>query len=359
MNGCTMRAAVYRGSQVIAVEDVPVPSLDDTDFLVKVQACGICGSDLHAYGAGWVPDGHVMGHEYAGVVVAGGAAVRSVSVGQRVAVIPLLSCGQCRYCGRGCENLCERPRGFAGGLADYVRLQNGVITYILPDDVSTEEGAFLEPLSVAVRAVRRGGHPLGEPVVVVGLGTVGQLVVQVLKAYGARCVIGVDLSESRRRTAERVGAAFTLDPSSVDVVEVLRSRLGGGEHRGYRFANVPTVFECSGASRVLDEVVTGVIRVSGTVVIAALCESDVEFDINPLVRKEVSLRGSYAYARNDIAEAFDLLRQRRVDVAALITHRVPLEHVDAAFAIQADKDTSVKVLVVPSPDTVGPGSARR
>lgn len=353
-----MRAAVYRGPQGIAVDDIPRPQLADDDFLVNVKACGICGSDLHAHRAGWVPDGHVMGHEYAGIITQVGAAVNGVAIGDRVAVVPLRSCGRCNCCQEGRENLCEQPRGFAGGLAESVRLQEGVITYPLPDEISMEEGAFLEPLSVAVRAVRRAQHPLDEPAVVVGLGTIGQLVTQILKALGARCVIGLDLSELRRETAERLGATLTLDPSRLDVVEELRARIGGGEHRGYRFANVATVFECSGAGRVLGDVVCGMVQVSGTVVMAALCESDVSFDINPLVRKEVSLIGSYAYAREDIGEAFDLLCKRRVDVAALITHRLPLAEVNEAFAIQADKDLSVKVLVLPCPDTVENGSPR-
>lgn len=343
-----MRVGVYKGKNSIVVDDAPEPELAENDFLLAVGACGVCGSDLHAYAQGWPPVGTVMGHEFAGQVVKIGDAVAQVAVGDRVAVIPMLFCGDCRYCRQSRENLCEHVRGTAGGYAERVRLPEGTITCAMPDSMSMEEAAFLEPLSVAVRAVRLAGHPPEEPAIVVGLGSIGQLVTQVLKAQGVQCVIGIDLSLLRLRTAALLGADITLDPSDGDVVETLRSRIGGGKHRGYVFTNAATVFECSGANRVVGQAVTSLVRVAGTVVMAALSESDVAFDANPLVRKEISLIGSYAYTPEDVTEAFRLLVERQVDVVPLITHRRPLEAVDDAFAVQADKDMSVKVLVVPS-----------
>jgi 2-desacetyl-2-hydroxyethyl bacteriochlorophyllide A dehydrogenase len=342
-----MRAGVYRGQQKIRVEEVPDPAVGDHEFLLQVAACGICGSDLHVYSAGWATDGTILGHEYAGVVAAVGDKVTRHKVGDRLAVIPAVPCGECLACQGGRTNLCEHPAGQAGGYAEYVALSEDVTAFRVPDGVSLEAAAFLEPLSVAVRAVNRAALNPTDAVVVVGLGSIGLSVLQVLRDRGVHTVIAADLSPRRLRLAERLGADMVLNPAEVDVAERVKAALGDSSHRGYSASRARVVFECSGAGPVVQPAITNLVTTGGTVVMVALFEEPVAIDPNPLVRKEVSLVGSYAYTAADWREAFTLLAEDRVDVLATVTHRVPLAQVDEAFRMQLNKGDAVKVLVTP------------
>jgi threonine dehydrogenase-like Zn-dependent dehydrogenase len=189
-----MKAGVYRGKERIEFEDVPDPEVGDHDILLRVSACGICGSDLHVYSAGWATDGMVLGHEYSGVVAAAGAKVTRHSVGDRLAVIPAVACRECLACKSGQTNLCEHPAGHAGGYAELVALSENVTAFRVPETTSMEAAAFLEPLSVAVRAVNRAALDPADAVVVVGLGSIGLSVLQVLRDRGVARLVAVDLS---------------------------------------------------------------------------------------------------------------------------------------------------------------------
>jgi 2-desacetyl-2-hydroxyethyl bacteriochlorophyllide A dehydrogenase len=342
-----VKAGVYKGKRQISFEDVPDPTIGDRDFLLKVAACGICGSDLHSYADGWAPPGTVMGHEYSGEVVEVGPLVTRHAVGDRIAVIPLVTCKECENCRAGRINLCEHPKGFGGGYSELVALSDDVISFPVPDGMTLEEAAFLEPLSVAVRAVNRVELELSDPVVVLGLGSIGLSVLQVLKARGMTQVIGVDLSPRRLEMARKLGADVVLNPADGDVVAALKDLLGEAKHRMYSFTRAKAVFECSGARQLVGTAIADIVETAGTVVMVALFEEPISFDANPLVRKEITLIGSYAYTQADYEEAFQLLSDKSVDVTATVTQRAPLSAIDDAFAQQLDKGESVKVLVIP------------
>lgn len=210
-----------------------------------------------------------------------------------------------------------------------------------------EEGAFLEPLSVAVRTARIADADLAGPILVTGLGTIGQCVVRALSAWGARTILATDTSPLRRSVAARVDGVEVLDPGDVDVAAVLTERFGATTSPYRQATGVPTVIECSGAGPLL-QFALDVVRAGGTVCVVALTAAPAPFDVNPLVQKEVRLLGSFAYTFADTQEAFRLLAERRVEVAPLITHRVPLDEVNAAFAAQADTSRSIKVMVAPA-----------
>ncbi len=343
-----MKAAVYRGPRTLSYEDVPDPVVGPHDLLVEIAACGICGSDLHSYAAGWAADGDILGHEYSGEVIAVGAEVTKHAVGDRVAVIPTVPCGACFQCAADRQNLCEHPRrGESGGYAELTALPDEAVSFTIPDEMSLEEAVFLEPLAVAVRAVNRARLSPGDPVVVLGLGSIGLNVLQVLKAHGVTPVIAADISPQRLEMARSLGADVVIDPTTQDLAAELRARLGSSRHRMYEFSRAQVVFECTGAVPVLGQAIEHLVVAGGTVVMVALFERDVSFDAKPLVRKEVSLVGSYAYARADWEEAFELLARRRVDVLRLVSDRVPLAEIDAAFARQLAENRSVKILVEP------------
>ncbi len=343
-----MRAGVYRDKSWINVEEVAEPEAGAAEFVLRVDACGVCGSDLHMYTQGWIDPGSMLGHEYAGTVVAVGAEVEAVAVGDRITLIPLVFCGECERCAEGRTNLCVKARMVDGGFAERIAVPATATTFPIPPGLEIGEAALLEPFSASARAVNLAEHPLDEPALVLGLGPIGQGVVRMLKAKGASTVIGMDFSELRRQAARTGGADVVLDPAAGDPLEQLRELAGGDSHRGYEFANVATAFECTGSVAVVDSAIANYVRPAGTVVMVALYEQEVSCDANPLVRKEVRLLGSYAYTERDWREVYELLAAGELEIAAMITHRRPLAEINDAFAAQMDRDASVKVMVLPN-----------
>ncbi|GAA1386036.1 2,3-butanediol dehydrogenase [Pseudonocardia kongjuensis] len=346
-----MRATRWHGVGDVRLVDEPAPEPGPGAVVLDVRACGICGSDVHAYAEGaWITAGARMGHEYAGTVASVGEGITTLAPGDRVAVIPMGPCGSCTRCREGSTNLCAGPRSSAGGgLAEQVLVpdaEDGKL-YRLPDPVTFEEGAFLEPLSVAVRAVRQSGATAGGgPVVVAGLGSIGQCVLRVLAAHGVTDVLGIDVSPPRLERAAETGAAV-IDARRTDPVAHVRERWGTSDSP-YQpgSGNVAAFVECSGAGPML-AAATALTRAGGTVVLAGLAGHVPPVDVDTVVQKELRLRGSFAYTADDGAEAFRLLTGGAVDVTSLVSHRVPLSRVGEAFAAQHAVDGSVKVVVVP------------
>ncbi|MEU7814803.1 alcohol dehydrogenase catalytic domain-containing protein [Pseudonocardia sp. NPDC049154] len=347
-----MRSAVWEGVGRIGLIEVEDPVPGPEDVVLDVAACGICGSDVHAFAEGvWIAPGAPMGHEFSGTVSAVGTGVRGLKVGDRVAVNPMGPCGSCRQCSLGRTNLCAAPPSSArGGLSDKVLVpaaESGARLHRMPDSMSVEEGAFLEPLSVATRAVATAAPELDGPVVVAGLGSIGQSVLRVLLAYGARDVVGIDVSPARLAAASGLGATV-LDARTDDPRTYLLDRWGTSTSPYQVAGNVGTFFECSGAPA-MTALATEVVRAGGTVSIAGLVGASPPVDLDTVVQKELRLLGSFAYTGPDATEAFRLLADGLVDVAPLVSHRVPLSRVAEAFGTQHAVDGSVKVLVLPDP----------
>jgi (R,R)-butanediol dehydrogenase/meso-butanediol dehydrogenase/diacetyl reductase len=328
-----VRVGVYRGIKQIAVEDVPEPVAGARDIVLDVKACGICGSDLHVYLAGTLAEpGMVLGHEFAGEVVEVGDAVDGIAVGDRVTGMPLQSCGECTRCREGNAHLCELTRerliGFSlpGAFAQLLRIPDarlGENVHRLPAELDFEAGAFVEPLGVCVHAVRRSGAQSGERALVLGLGTIGLLVAQVLRAYGVEAVYGTDLSELRRRRAAELG--FLVEQPSGDL-----------DH----------VFECTGSPSMIQHAIE-LVRPRGTVTVVALYDERATIDPMTLVHRETKVVGAAMITPDDFREAIELLRSGRVTGGSLITHRRALADLPAAFELQCDKDATIKVMVAP------------
>jgi 2-desacetyl-2-hydroxyethyl bacteriochlorophyllide A dehydrogenase len=343
-----MKAAVFKGIEDVRVEDVAEPEAGPQDVVVSVSVCGICGSDLHTYLHGsFVAPGQVMGHEFAGEVVAAGDEVRGLAVGDRVTASPIVPCGACPRCAEGRFNLCAEAwttgiaYGRPGAFAERVRIPNSVPgenVFKLDDSVSDEAGATVEPLAVAVHAVRLTGDVTGQTALVLGLGTIGQQVLQVLKASGAGRVIGIDLSPLRLAAAEALGGEAVDGASGIDAA--LAATLGAG-------GEVDVVFECSGVPALAGAALE-VVKGGGTIVVLALYDDPVSFNPTVLVQKEIRMQGSIAYTSDDFSEAVALISRGAVQSAPLITQREPLAAVADAFAVQLEKDRSLKVLIVPN-----------
>jgi 2-desacetyl-2-hydroxyethyl bacteriochlorophyllide A dehydrogenase len=342
-----MKAAVYKGIRDVRVEEVPDPEPGPRDVVVQVSACGICGSDLHTYLHGsFVQPGQIMGHEFAGEVVAAGDGVDTLEVGDRVTALPLVPCMDCPRCAEGRYNLCASAwtQGLAygrpGAFAERIRIPGAVRgenVFALPDQVDDEAGATVEPLAVAVHAVRLAGEVRDRTALVLGLGTIGQQVVQVLRASGAGHVVGVDVAPLR------IDAARTLGADAVDgsagLGAALEAALGAGEE-------VDVIFECSGVPA-LGAGAVDAVRGGGTIVVLALYDDPVTFDPTVLVQKELRMLGSIAYTSEDFAEAIRLLEEGAAKAEPLITQREALDDIGEAFETQLRKDRSLKVLVTP------------
>jgi (R,R)-butanediol dehydrogenase / meso-butanediol dehydrogenase / diacetyl reductase len=337
-----MRVGVYRGIRTIAVEDAPEPVAGPADVVLAVRACGICGSDLHTYLEGaLVQPGQVLGHEFAGEIVEVGEAVQGIALGDRVTAIPIQPCGGCRRCREGlghlCEHMHERGIGFGiqGGFAERLRVPDatlGVNVHPMPEELSFEDGASVEPLAVAVHCVTRSAARAGQTAFVFGLGTIGLHVAQVLKARGVDPVLGIDLSELRRRKAEELGVTPLADVGEVDAA------LGGRE--------LDHVFECAGVPSLIQASLE-LVRPRGTVTVVALYDATATIDPMLLLHKEATIVAGAMVTPDDFAESLELLRSGRAVGEPLVTHRKKLADLPAAFELQCDKAATIKVMVEP------------
>jgi len=342
-----VRAGVFRGPREVAVEDVEEPLVSAGGIMIDVRACGICGSDLHLFNTGKaIASGQVMGHEFAGQVAQVGDDVRGIAVGDRVAAMPLVPCWVCAPCRAGEVQLCVQAFapgigfGLPGAFAERLHIPGALVgqtVFRLPDELGYDAGALLEPLAVAVHAVRRSGVPPGATAVVLGLGPIGQLVARVLRAGGVERIAGVERSEFRRECAERAGIPTTAGGAALR--PALAEVLGAD-------AAVDVVFECTGVPA-LAEQASRLVRRGGTVTIVAVYEEPAPIDVSAFAVREITVRGSSAYAPADFAEALRLLEAGTVSAADFVTSRAPLAELPQALAEQAQAPRSLKVLIEP------------
>jgi L-iditol 2-dehydrogenase len=341
-----MRALVLSEYKRLEVRDVPAPAVGERDVLVRVRACGICGSDVHGYdgSSGRRLPPVVMGHEAAGVVERAGSGVARWSRGDRVTFDSTVSCGGCDYCRAGRSNLCDKRKVLGVSCGDY--RQEGAfaelvavpehIVYRLPDEVPFEQAAMVEPVSVAVHAVARAPMPARDAVVV-GVGTIGLLVVQALRAAGTRRVIAVDVDEGKLALARRLGAEVALDPTGIDVPSEVRRLTEGG---------ADVAVECVGATEPIKTAVACV-RKGGSVVLVGNVSPSIQLPLQAVVTGELTLLGTCA-SNGEYPRAIELLRTGVIDVRPLITLVAPLEDGPAMFErLHAREPGLMKVVLQP------------
>ncbi|MBS3164773.1 alcohol dehydrogenase catalytic domain-containing protein [Candidatus Woesearchaeota archaeon] len=338
-----MRVAMYYRNSDVRVEQFPVPAIGDDELLLKVMSSGICGSDvMEWYRVKSAPK--VLGHEVAGIVEQVGRNVSRFAAGQRVFVTHHVPCNTCRYCLAGKHTACETLHStnfFPGGFAEYVRVPAINVdrgTFILPQEMSFDEGVFIEPLGCTLRGQRAAGIMPGESVLVMGSGLAGLLHIALAKSLGAR-VIASDINDYRLQAAKRYGADAVIDARG-DVPALLRS------HNEGRLAD--HVVLCTGALPAVEQSFRSVER-GGTILIFAVPkpEDHVELPLNAFWRNQVRVVCSYAAAPRDLAEAIGLLRSGRISVREMITHRLPLEKAQEGFLLTAEPKESLKVVLAP------------
>ena len=349
----TMRAGVYRGKGTVRVEEVPVPEVGDGEVLIRVACCGVCGTDIKKIFHGYVEPPQILGHEIAGTVFAVGKGVTKWKPGDRVQSFHHIPCGACFYCERRLFSQCPRYKttgltaGFTpngGGFAEYVKAMpwvadRGIVA--LPDNVSFEEGTFIEPVNTIVKAVQRARVAAGETVLVIGCGSVGLLLLMVSKQMGARLYTSDPMPERRAKSIQ-LGATEAFDPTGGRLVDEIHTRTGG---RGADAVLVAVPFP-----EVVSQALAAA-RPGGRVLLFAANDpvTKIEFPAAAVGIDEKEILGSYSAAVDIQDSAADLILSHKLPVMELVTHRFPLESIQQALDLAARPTAeSLKILVTHS-----------
>jgi L-iditol 2-dehydrogenase len=336
------RAAVLYGVHDLRIDEVPVPEPGPRQVLVEVNAVGVCGSDVHYYEHGRVGpyvvrEPLILGHESGGTVVGRGPGATRHQVGQRVALEPGVPCGACRQCRAGRYNLCPEVRFFAtppvhGAFCNYVAIHED-FAFALPDQVSDDAGALIEPLSVGVWACRKAGLQGGEHVLVTGAGPIGLLAMQAALALGATRVTVADVNPHRLDLARRTGANRTID---------LRE-----QPLGEAGVEADVLLECSGHPAALAGGIRALRPAGAAVAVGMGPGEEAAIPLALLQNREITLTGTFRYA-NTYPTAIELVATGRVDVEAIVTGHFPLEQAEQALQASRQDARSVKAVVVPA-----------
>lgn len=347
----TMSAAVYRGAGKVAVEQVPVPEIGPGELLVRVAACGICGTDIKKIQYGFVSPPQIFGHEIAGTVVAAGEGAK-FRTGDRVITFHHIPCGTCFYCERKLFSQCRTYKkvgvtaGFdpnGGGFAEFVRImpwivERGVLP--IPLGISFEEATFVEPVNTCVKGVEKARVVAGETVVVIGQGPIGLILMMLARRAGAT-VLTSDSMPARRARSLACGALASIDPASGNLTDEVRSRTAG------RGADVVLLAVPSPA---LVPEALALARPGGRVLLFAHNDPQMQlaFPAAAVGVEEKEILGSYSAAVDRQEESARIVFERQLPLADLITHRFPLGEIQQALEVAArPAGDSLKVVVTP------------
>ena len=333
-----MKAAIFKEDERLVVEEVPDPTPEPDEIVMRVTYCAICGSDLHRYAYGMLSPGTIMGHEFSGVVVATGKNVTGWKIGDRVT-----RCGGRIDPGRDLPNMPPRysakERGFLGmkpgAYAQYLATPAEKVMAI-PEGVSDLDSSLLEPLTVAVHAVRSSKLKLGDSVVVIGAGPIGLLVQQCARRAGATQVFVSEPNPARRRAAEILGAQAVFHPERTHVVQEIVKQTGIG---------ADVAFECGGAKPTLQQALE-LVRMGGQVVLVALAWEPVDCLPVEWVGREVELKSVYAHLNSEWLVSMGLLVSGEVQTQPLISKVIELERLDQTFRELLDPGNELVQVVV-------------
>lgn len=323
-----MRAAVFHNSKDIRIEQVEDPQVSSGQIKIKVEWAGICGSDLHIYLHGLSMEAHpltgqkpplTLGHEFSGKIVEVGENVIGHHIGERVAIEPLIYCGECYACKRGYYNQCNKV-GFVGinrdgGFAEYVNVDANMV-HTIPDDVSFEEGALVEPTAVSLYAVRESRLKAGDSVAIFGAGPIGLLTLLCAKAAGATQIIVIDLSIERLNKAKELGATTVIEGNRDDIVATIHQLTNGG---------VSVAYECAGVQPTMTNAISSV-KQGGQVMAIANFAKPVSINMGLLMFNGSDITSRLAY-RHIFPEVIEMIATGRLDVKQVITKKIDLDDI--------------------------------
>ncbi|HEY5586738.1 MAG TPA: NAD(P)-dependent alcohol dehydrogenase [Ruminiclostridium sp.] len=342
------RAAYMTGINKMEIRDIEIPKLKVKDVLVKVEYVGICGSDVHYLEHGKIGDfvvegDFILGHECAGTIVEIGTGVENLKVGDRVALEPGVTCGQCEFCKTGRYNLCRSVVFLAtppyhGCLMNYIAFPENM-AFKLPDEISTKEGALVEPLAVGIHAANQGNVKLGDSVVILGAGTIGLVTLLACKANGATDITVVDVIPKRLEFAKKLGATTVINAKDCDVlaeIDRLTNKKG-----------VDVVIETAGSARTISQT-PYLVKNGGCIVLVGLAPQDIiEYNFAKIMAKEAQIKSVFRY-RNIYPQAINAISKGIIDITGIITHEFDFDDVAKAFdyAINNKQDVVKAVIKV-------------
>jgi L-iditol 2-dehydrogenase len=339
-----MKVAMYYNNNDVRIEEMQIPNIGDNELLVKVQACGICGSDvMEWYRIKTAP--RVLGHEMTGDIVKVGKNVKKYKVGDRIFVSHHIPCNSCEYCKNDQHTICDTLHSTnfePGGFSEFLRvpeinMDSGV--FILPDEISYEDGAFIEPLACVVRGLRTANIKKGQNVLVIGSGVAGLLNIKLAKAYGANKIFATDINDFRLKKAKEAGADKIFHAK-----ENIPEKIKKYNNRDLADLVILCVGAPSAARQALESVASG-----GTILFFAPTEPGVEipFPLFDLWNKQVKMVSTYAGAPKDIKEAIELIKTKKVKVKDLITHKFSLDEAEKGFKLTSQASDSIKIIIEP------------
>lgn len=325
-----MKAAVFYGKNDLRVEERPIAPIKENEVLVRVHACGICGTDVHIFcgdeGCAQTPPNTVLGHEFAGEVVECGEHVTGLARGDKVCVDPNKLCGACEFCRRGIGHFCTAMTGIGttvdGGFAEYCTVPASQV-YKVADSLSYEQAAMTEPVSCCLHGIELCNIKCGDTVMVIGCGMIGLILLQLAKLSGASNIIAVEPVEAKRMHALRLGADIALDPMSQDIAAVLKER---------GLEQVDAVIECVGRPETIEQAISLAGKYS-TVMMFGLTKPDAKIAVKPfeIFKKEITLKSSFINPYTFPA-AIKLIESGKLDVSSMVYKTEPLSELPSILA---------------------------
>jgi len=346
-----MNAAIMKEKWRIDVEQIERPVPGPNEALIKVRCIGVCGSDIHYYEYGRigryvVEEPLILGHEVAGTIAAVGTDVTNVKVGDRVAIEPGVPCGRCDYCKGGRYNLCPDVFFLAtppdnGAWADYIVMRSDAL-FKLPDTMSFEEGALLEPLSVGYHAMNRAKVKPSDKVFITGLGPIGLLAIQAAKLFGVKEIYASDVVAFRREFALQMGATAVFNPLEDSIAEEIAKLTND--------SGIDVVIESSGNRNSISSTVNLAKRGGRIVFVGLPPENEVLLNVDKIIDSELNLYGVFRYA-NTYAAAIQAYAKSGLDISKVITHRFDLLDINEALQLsRTQKDKAIKIMIYPKSD---------
>ncbi|MGE5482464.1 MAG: zinc-dependent alcohol dehydrogenase [Bacteroidota bacterium] len=337
-----MLQAVMTAPGTIEFREIPVPEVERGQVLVRIIRIGVCGSDIHVYHGKHAFTSYpvVQGHEVSGIVEKVGSRVSSLKPGDKVTIRPQVVCGECYACAHGNYHICDdlKVMGFqtTGTASEYFAVDAG-LALKLPDSLTFEEGALIEPLAVAVRALERGGGAAGRKVLVLGAGTIGNLVAQAAKGMGAESVLITNTSDYRLQVAAACGIEHCVNPSRTDLGQELVRRFGKDR--------ADLTFECVGAAATVDQAIKYA-RKGTDIVIVGIPGEKPAVDIGAVQQYELRLIGTMMYQEDDFRKAIELVQGAKLSLKPLVTHHFAFrDYLKAYEYIDEHKSNTMKVMI--------------
>ena len=336
-----MKAAVLHGVRDIRIQTVPDPVCAPHGVIVKVNACGVCGSDLHWYKENG-HEGAIFGHEFSGDIVEVGKNVQGIAAGTRCTAVSFSPCGKCFWCKQGkmhrCSDMALLGYQFPGAMAEYVHVPfaiPGRSVFPLPEELSYEDGASVEPLSISCFSVNRGQPKPSDIVAVIGLGVIGLYAVQILKALGVEKVLAAGRRPSRLAAAKRFGAHPVIDAAAEDTLQAV---MQATDQLG-----VNTVLECAGNQTTFDQAVA-MARGGGKILLVGIYEEALHWQPLSVIGKNLTLVGCLG---GNFPAVIELLKTKKVSTENIVSHRFGLDQAAEAFRAQLQDPAAVKVMIMP------------